>query len=901
MMGSFLSLDLFMFFIFFEIVLVPMYFLIGGWGYERRVYAATKFFLFTMVGSAFMLVGVIATAFLAREHGVGELTFDLTVIAERADFPVTTARWLFFAFAIAFAVKVPIFPLHTWLPDAHTQAPTAGSVILAAVHAEARHLRPPALRALPVPRGGRVGPAAVPDARRHRHHVRGRSSRRCRGTSSDSSPTRRSPTSASSCSASFAITSQSITGGVMQMVNHGISTGALFLLVGWIYERRHTRQISELRGLQAVAPIFAAGFMVVMLSSIGVPGLNGFVGEYLILIGSFQSARWWTVVAATGVILAAVYLLWAYQRVFHGEPDEANRGFAEIEPREAGVLGVLIAIIVFTGVYPKPMLDRIEPSVTALIEHVEERTGDVAPEPTPVEAREMRFVLQDATAFDGPPVSWFSLSPILVLVGAALFLLVAGALTPPWPRGWYAFVTAAAAGAAGVLSIVLWDDVSDDGPSTLVGRALAFDTFAMFVTITICAGSCSSPSSPTTTSAGRAGRAGGVRPHVLVAATGGVVMGAANDLIVLFLGLETLSLALYVLAASNRRKAGSSESGIKYFVLGGFSSAFFLYGIALVYGATGSTNITEMVGHAAAVRSPVERNDALVLAGIALLLVGLGFKVAAVPFHVWTPDVYQGAPTPVSAFMASVGKVAAFAAMIRVLVVALPFYRDDWRPRDLGAGACSRSSSGRCSPSCRPTSSGCWPTRRSATPASSSSASRPPATAPARSTPGSACRASLVYLLAYAVLVVGTFAVVTLVARTRRRGHRSATPSAGSAAQRPTLALALTVFLVAQAGVPFTSGFIAKFGVIRAAVDEQSYTLAIIAMIASVIAAFIYLRIMVNTWMVEPADGRGARTGARAVLHRRGDHRRRSAFTLVVGIVPAWLLDAADVTSQFAR
>ena len=156
-------------------------------------------------------------------------------------------------------------------------------------------------------------------------------------------------------------------------------------------------------------------------------------------------------------------------------------------------------------------------------------------------------------------------------------------------------------------------------------------------------------------------------------------MGAANDLIVLFLGLETLSLAFYVLAASYRRKAGSSESGLKYFVLGGFSSAFFLYGIALVYGAVGSTNITTMVGTLTGT-IPVERNDTLVLAGVALLLVGLGFKIAAVPFHVWTPDVYQGAPTPVTAFMASVGKVAAFAALLRVLVVALPFYRDDWRP-----------------------------------------------------------------------------------------------------------------------------------------------------------------------------------------------------------------------------
>jgi NADH-quinone oxidoreductase subunit M len=171
----------------------------------------------------------------------------------------------------------------------------------------------------------------------------------------------------------FAFTTQAISGGVMQMVNHGISTGALFLLVGMIYERRHTRQIAELKGLQSVAPIFAAAFMVVMLSSIGVPGLNGFVGEFLILIGSFGNARWWVVVGATGVILAALYLLWAYQRVFHGEPDEDNKSFAELRPREGLLLLAFIVPIVFTGIFPKPMLDRIEPSVKALVAHVEDR------------------------------------------------------------------------------------------------------------------------------------------------------------------------------------------------------------------------------------------------------------------------------------------------------------------------------------------------------------------------------------------------------------------------------------------------------------------------------------------------------------------------------------------------
>jgi len=376
-MGSFLSLDLFLFFIFFEIVLVPMYFLIGGWGYDKRVYAATKFFLYTMLGSAFMLVGIIATAVIAR-HDIGYLTFDLVTLAEHASFATNTGRWLFVSFAIAFAVKVPIFPLHTWLPDAHTQAPTGGSVILAGVllkmgtygflrfglylfPAAAVWAKPVLLTLAAI---GIIYGAIAATMQADLKRLVAYSSVAHLGFI---------------VLGIFAITSQSLTGSVMQMVNHGISTGALFLLVGMIYERRHTRQIAELRGIQSVAPIFSAAFMIVMLSSIGVPGLNGFAGEFLILIGSFQSARWWTIVAATGVILAALYLLWAYQRVFHGEPDEANSTFAEMTLREGALILAFIGLIGFTGLYPKPMLERIEPSVDKLVEHVVSHSDYKAP------------------------------------------------------------------------------------------------------------------------------------------------------------------------------------------------------------------------------------------------------------------------------------------------------------------------------------------------------------------------------------------------------------------------------------------------------------------------------------------------------------------------------------------
>jgi len=511
-----------------------------------------------------------------------------------------------------------------------------------------------------------------------------------------------------------------------------------------------------------------------------------------------------------------------------------------------------------------------------------------------------RLVAQ--ATFVGPDVGWFALSPLLVLVGTALALLLAGALTPRWPRNAYAGVAALASLVAGGLAMMQWDDITDGGVQTLVDGALAFDTFSMFVTIIICAGLVLV--SLITSDHLHRGGVDGPEHYALflVVGAGGVVMGAANDLIVLFLGLETLSLGLYVLAASDRRRAKSQESGMKYFILGGFSSAFFLYGIAMIYGATGSTNISTMVG-AFESTIPIDRNDAFLLAGVALLIVGFGFKVAAAPFHVWTPDVYEGAPTPVSALMASVGKVAAFAALLRVLVVGLGHYRDDWRPViwvlaivSLVVGsvlAVVQTNVKRMLAYSSINHAGFMLVGLEAAGHGAGEANS-----------GDGVPAVMVYLLAYAVLVIGTFGVVALVARTGDpalgEGPTDLDSFRGLGQRHPALALALTVFVVAQAGVPFTSGFIAKFGVISAAVDEHSYALAVIAMVTSVIAAFLYLRIMVSAWILEaPADGSaeplviplstGVAIGAAA------------AFTLVVGIVPSWLLDAADVTVAFAR
>ncbi len=384
-LGVFLALDLFAFFVFFEIVLVPMYFLIGQWGHGERAYAATKFFIYTMVGSALMLVGILATAFLTAAETGNPVTFDLVELANTQALATNTARWIFLSFALAFAVKVPLFPVHTWLPDAHTTAPTAGSVILAGVmlklgtygflrfgiflFPEAAVYFAPALVTLGT--AGIIYGAVVATMQRDLKRLVAYSSVAHLGFI---------------IIGTFALNTEGLEGGLLQMVNHGVSTGALFLLVGMIYERRHTREIAELGGLQKPAPILAAVFMIVMLSSIGLPGLNGFVGEFLVLIGAFAAHRWWAVVAATGVILAALYLLWAYQRVFHGPAAGDNATMKDLTWSEGLIMVPFLAAIVFMGVYPKPVIERMEPAVDALIAHVEanvdgfqEPTADLLP------------------------------------------------------------------------------------------------------------------------------------------------------------------------------------------------------------------------------------------------------------------------------------------------------------------------------------------------------------------------------------------------------------------------------------------------------------------------------------------------------------------------------------------
>ncbi|MEW6659053.1 MAG: NADH-quinone oxidoreductase subunit M [Thermodesulfobacteriota bacterium] len=361
MLGVFVALDLFLFYVFWEVMLIPMYLLIGIWGNPaRRVYAAIKFFLFTMFGSVLMLVAILVLYFYAGKT-TGTYTFDLLKLYG-LNVPFNMQFWMFLAFGLAFAIKVPMFPFHTWLPDAHTEAPTVGSVILAAVllkmgtYGFLRFNMPlfpqaalyfvPLFSILAVI--GIVYGALVSMVQKDLKRLVAFSSVSHLGFV---------------MLGLFTFNMPGVQGGIIQMINHGLSTGALFLIVGMIYERRHTRMIADFGGLSTPMPIYAAIFMIVTLSSIGLPGLNGFVGEFLILLGAFKTNPIYATIAATGVIFAACYMLWMFQRVMFGEvTNEKNKDLQDLSCREIAIFVPLLLFIVWIGVYPSTFLEKTKAS-----------------------------------------------------------------------------------------------------------------------------------------------------------------------------------------------------------------------------------------------------------------------------------------------------------------------------------------------------------------------------------------------------------------------------------------------------------------------------------------------------------------------------------------------------------
>ncbi len=374
-LGVFMALDTFLFYVFWEFVLIPMYFIIGIWGGKEKTYAAIKFFLYTMAGSLLMLVAIIWLGYHASTLPGGHFTTDLLELYTTApSIPMAIQAWMFLAFALSFCIKVPLFPLHTWLPDAHVQAPTAGSVILAGVllkmgtYGLVRFCLPlfpsATVTFLPYIAGlavvGIVYGALVSMVQSDLKKLVAYSSVSHLGFV---------------VLGIVALTEESMQGSVIQMINHGLSTGGLFLLVGMIYDRRHTRTITDFGGVAKIMPVFATFFMIVMLSSVGLPGLNGFIGEFLILIGSFKSqslgSPWYSIIGSAGIVFAAVYLLWSYQRVFFGKVEhQENAGIKDMSLREWVVLLPIIVLIVGLGVYPSGLLDKSALASKQIVERV---------------------------------------------------------------------------------------------------------------------------------------------------------------------------------------------------------------------------------------------------------------------------------------------------------------------------------------------------------------------------------------------------------------------------------------------------------------------------------------------------------------------------------------------------
>ncbi len=387
LLGAFVSLDLFLFYMFWELMLIPMYFLIGIWGGQNRLYAAVKFFIYTAVGSLLMLVAIIFVYYYAVQSGAPVNGFGVQEFYNLS-IPSSAQHWLFLAFAVSFAIKVPMFPVHTWLPDAHTEAPTAGSVILAAIMLKmgtygyvrfAMPLFPEALQTF-IPYlallcvVGIIYGSLVAMMQEDVKKLVAYSSVAHLGFV---------------MLGVFALNLQGMAGGLIQMVNHGISTGALFLIVGFIYERRHTRLISEFGGLAHKMPIFATIFMIITLSSIGVPGTNGFVGEFLSLVGAFQSdLRWYAVFATSGVILAAVYMLWMFQRVMFGKiTNPKNENLKDLSAREIIIMLPLLIFVFWIGVCPNTFLRKMNPAIEVLLHQVKSKQVAVVEPVQPVIAQ----------------------------------------------------------------------------------------------------------------------------------------------------------------------------------------------------------------------------------------------------------------------------------------------------------------------------------------------------------------------------------------------------------------------------------------------------------------------------------------------------------------------------------
>lgn len=489
-------------------------------------------------------------------------------------------------------------------------------------------------------------------------------------------------------------------------------------------------------------------------------------------------------------------------------------------------------------------------------------------------------LLAQINQFNAPVIDWWAAAPFLAPVLGALLLLLVSSLSPkPVPIYVSTIVTLVTSAVTAIFAYKLWDDFTESGPRLVLGNAVVLDGFAIFfmflLALVVAVGALFAHSY-----ALRERLSGHeMLALLLVSMVGAMVMASSNELITFFVGLETLSLGLYVLAAMHMRRRTSQEAAIKYFILGALASAVLLYGIALTYGATGTTNLLEI---SAFLNSTIIFKDAMLLLGIAMILIGLAFKVSAAPFHMWAPDVYQGAPTPLAGYMAAIAKIGGFAALLRILVVAFDNYSQDWTPV-LAVLAAASLVVGSFMAIVQ------VDIKRML--AYSSVAHAGFILVAVQSNTVESTAAVLFYLFTYSLMVLGSFGVVGLVSG-EGDGATSLADIKGLGHKRPALALAFTVLLLSQAGVPLTAGFLAKFQAIQAAVEARTYWLAIVAMLSAVVAAYLYLRIIAAMYMFEADEAAAtsvpiASSAGLALLVVIG-------VTLFFGVIPGPLMDFAS-------
>ena len=625
-------------------MLVPFYFLIGVWGGPDRVRATTTFVIYTLVGSLLMLAAAVATGILATPAGGRRV-----VRAHGADerrLSEGTQEWIFLCFALAFLVKMPAFPLHAWMPGAYTAAPTPVVAVLSGVLSKVAaygflRIVLPVFPDASVTFQELMLVIAVASILYGSVMAFTQSPRRW------SSGTRRSRNSGSSRWAS----SRCATRAPRERSSRWSTTGSWWCRCSsssrcWPRGSGGTDDLRRMGGLAVRAPVLAALFLIVALATLAMPGSANFVGEFLILTGVFKAKIVYAIVAGAGIALAAVYMIRLYQRSMHN-PLAPGAESREMSVADAVVIVPIVAVILFLAVYPQFVLERSETTVT--------HPGDPG---------------DPMNGFDAPYIDYAGISPLIALTAGTCVTLRGGpvqgprARPPCWSRRWRRSPTAAGLSA--------WQFGE---PKSLVEGALRSDDLSLSLSFVFYAAAAVALLLALGERGGRPSVLADYAGLLLASVTGMVVLAGAINLVTLFVGIELLSIPLYVMCAIDLHRRTSLESGLKYLVIGSVGSATLLYGLAFIYGASGSTDFAEI---ARAIGDAGIAGDPLLLTGIALTAAGLAFKASVAPFHQWTPDVYEGAPTSVTAFMAVATKTAAFAILLRLFDIALLPAKDDW-------------------------------------------------------------------------------------------------------------------------------------------------------------------------------------------------------------------------------